>query len=152
VPAERPRSGPPGGAPDENLVHRPLRPAPDRPRLPMTRDAYVAELMRLYLEQPDTPATARRNDRKIAADLHHQGIPLEAIAHAIRLATLRRHQRDSDDPPLEPVRSLAYYRRVLESLTPEAFDPDYIAYIAREHARLLAQLQQATPPRGTASP
>jgi hypothetical protein len=109
----------------------------------MTRGAYVAALLELYLGQPDTPATPCRSDPATAREFHRQDVPFATLAHAIRLATLRRHRRAPDDPPLAPIRSLTYYRRVLQSLTPEDLDPGYITYVAREHARLLAQLRPA---------
>jgi hypothetical protein len=116
----------------------------------MTRATYIAALLELYLEQPDTPATPCRSDPATAREFHRQGIPFATLAHAIRLATLRRHRRAPDDPPLAPIRSLAYYRRVLESLTPEDLASGYITYVARQHARLLAQFRTALPsPRAT---
>jgi hypothetical protein len=120
-------------------------PPPQGSPFPGSRNTYIAALLQLYLEQPDTPAVPRRGDRAVAADLHDQGAPLATIAHAIRLATLRRHLRDPAEPPLPPIRSLAYYRRVLDSLTSEELEPGYAAYLATEHARLLARLR--TPPR-----
>lgn len=111
----------------------------------MKRRDYLAALLRLYLEQPDTPAVLRRSDWAVAADLYRQGISLETLAHAIRLATLRRLQRDPQDPPLAPIRSLAYYRTVLATLTPEDLQPGYVAYVACRHAERLGQL--STPPR-----
>lgn len=109
----------------------------------MNRQDYLAALLRLYLEQPDTPDLPRRGDWAVAADLYRQGVPLETVAHAIRLATLRRLQRDPAAPPLAPIRSLAYYRTVLATLTPEDLEPTYVAYLARQHAlrlRLLSTL------------
>jgi hypothetical protein len=106
----------------------------------MNRRDYLAALLRLYREQPDTPDVPRRGDGAVAAELYRQGIPLDTVAHAIRLATLRRLQRDPAAPPLAPIRSLAYYRTVLATLTPDDFHPGYVAYIARQHADRLAQL------------
>ena len=106
----------------------------------MNRRDYLAALLRLYLEQPDTPDVPRRGDWAVAADPYRLGIPLETVAHAIRLATLRRLQRDPADPPLAPVRSLAYYRTALATLTPEELEPTYVDYIARRHALRLGQL------------
>jgi hypothetical protein len=106
----------------------------------MNRQLYLRAILDLYLAQPDTPAKAQRADWAIAASFYQRGLPLEIVAHAIRLATLRRLERDGD--PLEPIHSLAYYRRVLDSLTPEALDPGYIAYVALRQARSLAELKR----------
>lgn len=101
------------------------------------RSSYLAAALRLYLDLPGTPRRASRNDFAVAATLHARGVPLDTLAHAMRLATLRRSLRCQDDPPLEPVGSLAYYRRVLEQLTPEALDPGYVAYVQHKYRELL---------------
>jgi len=109
----------------------------------MNRRDYLAALLRLYREQPDTPDVLRRGDWAVAADLYRQGIPLDTVAHAIRLATLRRLQRDPAAPPLAPIRSLAYYRSVLATLAPNDLEPGYVAYVAR-------RLDQLSTPLGPA--
>jgi hypothetical protein len=73
------------------------------------RQLYLRAIVDLYLAQPDTPTKAKRSDWGIAATLYQRRLPLEVIAHAIRLVTVRRIERDGDDP-LEPIHSLAYYR------------------------------------------
>jgi hypothetical protein len=110
----------------------------------MNRRDYLAALLRLYLEQPDTPDVPRRGDWAVAADLYRRGIPLDTFAHAIRLATLRRLQRDPAAPLLAPIRSLAYYRTALAALTSDDLEPGYVAYVARQHALRFGQL--STPP------
>lgn len=107
------------------------------------RHRYLRAVIDLYLDQPGTPATTRPADWAIAACFYQQGMALELVLHAIRLATLRRLLRAGDDGearPLEPVHSLAYYRSVLATLPPDAFDPGYIDYVARQHACLVAGL------------
>lgn len=105
----------------------------------MTRRDYIEEILRLFLEQPDTPATAKRSDWAVAADFYRQRIPLDLITFAIRLATVRRLQRDPDYGPLAPIRSLAYYRTVLDSLNPDDLDPDYVCLINQRHSQILAR-------------
>lgn len=109
----------------------------------MTCKDYLAEALRLYLDQPDTPKTPSRADWAVAADLFHHGVDFDLLAHAIRLATLRRNRRCSDAPPLEPIRSLAYYRRVLASLTREDLDPSYVAYVDRLYQRLIGPAESS---------
>ena len=111
----------------------------------MNQSNYSEEVIRLFLQQPDTPATAKRSDWAVAAAFHHQGIPFYIIAYAIRLATVRRLQRDSDNRPLQPIRSLAYYRTVLESLDPDELDTGYVGWITSKHAELLAQIKITKP-------
>ena len=105
----------------------------------MTRADYLAEIIRLYLLAPDTPDEARSRDWAIAGTFYRQGIPLQTVAHAIRLAVLRRHRRDPDLGPLEPVHSLAYYRTVLRQLDPLALDPGYIEFVAASYESCAAK-------------
>ena len=96
----------------------------------MKRADYLAEVIRLYLLAPDTPHKARRHDWAVAGTLYRRGIPLQTVGHAIRLAALRRHLRDPELGPLEPIHSLAYYRTVIDQMEPLALDPGYIEYTA----------------------
>ena len=96
----------------------------------MTRADYLAEVIRLYVLVPDTPRKARRRDWAVAENLYRQGIPLQTVAHAIRLATLRRRLRDPELGALEPIHSLAYYRTVITQLDPLALAPGYVEYVA----------------------
>src|ERR1700674_1596362 len=54
------------------------------------RQLYLRAIVDLYLAQPDTPTTAKRSDWGIAATLYQRRLPLEVVAHAIRLVTVRR--------------------------------------------------------------
>ena len=101
----------------------------------MTRNAYPAELLRLYREAPDTPRRPSRRDLRLAAELYRQGVSLDHLAHAIRLATLRRlhHPRPR---PLEAIHSLAYYRTVLQRLSADERDSDYVNYVHYTHQQL----------------
>jgi hypothetical protein len=110
------------------------------------RAGYLAAALRLYLDLPGAPRRASRNDCAVAATLHARGVPLDTLAHAMRLAILRRTLRGPDDPPLEPVGSLAYYRRVLDTLTPEALDPGYVDYVQHKYQDLLASRASAIAP------
>ena len=96
----------------------------------MKRTDYLAEVIRLYLLAPQTPRKARRCDWAIAGTLYRLGIPLQTVAHAIRLAALRRHLRDPELGSLEPIHSLAYYRTVIDQMDSLALDPGYVEYVA----------------------
>lgn len=105
----------------------------------MNRTEYLAEVIRLYLQVPDTPQKARRQDWAIAAHFYTQAIPLEHVAHAIRIAALRRHMRDSQLGNLEPIHSLAYFRQVLNALQPEALEPGYVQYVSLRYQMCFGQ-------------
>lgn len=102
----------------------------------MTRNAYLAELLRLYLDAPDTPRRPSRHDHHVAAELYRQGVSLELLAHAVRLATLRRLHRAHP-----PIHSLAYYRAVLQRLSADELQPAYVDYVrdAYRRFRLISQ-------------
>ena len=99
----------------------------------MNRRDYLAAVMRLFLAQPGAPPRASRNDWAAAQHLYARGVDLAELAHAVRLATLRRLAAPRSR---SPVRSLAYYARVLEHLGPDELDPGYVDYVARRYAAL----------------
>jgi hypothetical protein len=105
-------------------------PATDDPRR-----RYLREVIRLYLQAPDTPSRATRSDWAVAADLYAHNVLLTTIAHAIRIASLRRRLRQGT--PLPPIGSLAYFRRVLDQLAHDELDPDYAAYVNYRYQQLL---------------
>ena len=90
------------------------------------KQTYLAKVIQLYLSAPDTPRKPSRRDWAIARDLYKRGVSLRAIAHAVRYATLRRHLRDHELGPLEPIHSLAYFRRVIDLFGPLDLDPGWV--------------------------
>ena len=81
----------------------------------VSRSAYVARIVRLYLDDPDTPVVPSKMDWDIAADLFNRGVPMGNISIAFKIAFIRRHQRPSPKLLL-PIRSLAYFRTVVLNL------------------------------------
>ena len=76
---------------------------------------------------------------------YRRGASLDHLAHAIRLATLRRRLRQ---PPVnDTVHSLAYYRAVLLALTDAELEPDYVDYVRNRSRELLAGQLGASEPR-----
>ena len=98
----------------------------------MTLQQYCAAALALFRRQPDTSRRTSRQDREVAAHLYRRNVALDILAHVMRLARLRRAANSN----LGTIRSLAYYRTVLDSLPPEDLEPDYIAYVAASAARL----------------
>jgi hypothetical protein len=101
----------------------------------VSRRHYLADVIRLYLAQPQAPPRASRDDWAAAQDLYARGVDLTDLGHAVRLATLRRLTAAT---PCQPVRCLAYYRHVLDRLGPDELDPAYIDYVARRYADLIS--------------
>ncbi len=117
------------------------------------RSDYVSRVIELYLGAPDTADVPRDNDWPIAGAMYDAGIPLEVVEHAFHTAFLRRYlvnlQRDGYSPQ---IRSLAYFRTVIDSLTTAERDPGYMAYIASSYAAkrndpegFLTQIREGAP-------
>jgi hypothetical protein len=92
----------------------------------MTPKQYRAAAIELYRCQPGAPRRPSRHDRQVADDFYQRGVSLEILAHLFRLTRLRR----ANNSALAPIRSLAYYRTVLDSLTPDDLEPSFIAFVA----------------------
>jgi hypothetical protein len=109
-------------------------------RIPSTRtSSYVAEVLRLYCQLPDTPDRPRPLDRRLAAALEQRRVPLELIRAAFILATARR--TFSASAPLPPIRSLHYFLPILHELQQQPLDPGYLEHLRR---RLTATSSSAT--------
>jgi hypothetical protein len=104
---------------------------------PDSAAAYVASVVTLYLEMPDTPMRVSASDQWLARHFQQDGVPLETIETALLLGSLRRLIRPEDAPRLAPIRSLAYFRPVIEELLENLAPENY-----RDYLRL--KLRQAT--------
>ena len=91
--------------------------------------AYVDAVLALYRRLPDTATRSRPGDRLLAHDWRRRGVPLDLIALALALATARRNGRPPDSPPLPPVRSLHYYRPVVDELLNAPARELYLRYL-----------------------
>lgn len=101
---------------------------PDQPsRDP--RHCAIRAVISAYLDLPDTPNQASPRDFTIATTLIDDGIDVDHILRAIRIGFVRRWARDPSDSPLPPIRSLAYFRAVLENLSTSELSDDYALYI-----------------------
>lgn len=95
-----------------------------------TPSSYAARLIRLYLEQPDTPLQPSPADWHVARELDRSGVPLDVMRLAMRIAFVRR-RLSANSPNLPPIRSLAYYRTVAASLSAAERTPEYAGYVER---------------------
>ena len=77
---------------------------------------YVSSVLTLYVDLPDTPLRATASDQWLARRLHDDAEPLCVLETALLLGSLRRLIRPADAPRLSPVRSLAYFRPVIDEL------------------------------------
>jgi hypothetical protein len=98
--------------------------------------AYTAAVVLLYVELPETPLSASVQDQRLARSLHDRGIPLQLVESAMLLASLRRLVRPADLPPLPPIRSLAYFRPVIEELLVHPMPDNYLEYLRLKLSRM----------------
>jgi len=96
---------------------------------PAAGPAYVAAVLMLYVDLPDTPMRPSPQDQWLARRLHEQGIPLSLVESALLLATLRRLIRPTDLPPLPSIRSLAYFQPVITELQQQPLPDGYLDYL-----------------------
>lgn len=103
--------------------------------------SYVATVLILYVELPDTPRRASVQDQWQARRLFDREVPLRVVEAAFLLASLRRLLRPVDGPPLSPIRSLAYFLPVIDELLAHPAPDNYLDY-------LRLKLRRATEQRG----
>ena len=99
---------------------------------------YTSTVLTLYVDLPDTPLRASIHDQRLAQRLFETGVPLSLVETAFLLASLRRLCRPADVRPLPRIRSLAYFRPVIEELQAHPVQDGYLDYLrvkARRHYR-----------------
>jgi hypothetical protein len=90
---------------------------------------YIKQLLELYCHTPGTLGRVRREDRRLAAELHGRGVPLSTLDKAFVLAAARRCFRAPDAPPLAPIRSMYYFVPVVEEVLANPLDDSYVEYL-----------------------
>ena len=106
--------------------------------------AYVAAVVTLYMDMPDTPMRISASDQWLARHFYQDGVPLETVETALLLGSLRRLIRPAYCPRLAPIRSLAYFRPVIEELQENPAPENY-----RDYLRLkLRKAAETTPADG----
>ena len=100
--------------------------------------AFVAAVLTLYADLPDTPLRPSPADQALARRLFTDAVPLSLIESALLLGTLRRLSRPSDRPPLPKIRSLAYFLPVIEELQLQPLPDAYLNYLRLKLNRLSA--------------
>lgn len=99
--------------------------------------SYVNAVLELYLQLPDTPACFSDLDYQQAEEWFRQQMPLETVHLALLLGASRRASRPAHAQPLPPIRSLRYFRPVLEELQASHLSPKVAAYVRHKAEKLL---------------
>jgi len=100
-----------------------------------TQEEYVQRVLAAYRSTPGTTGTIRRPDRLLAAQLYQRGVPLTVIENALVLAAARRLIRPIESPPLNTIRSLAYFLPLIQEVSNQRVSPDYFQYLRQKIAR-----------------
>ena len=100
-----------------------------------SRAEYVNRVIELYLDAPDTADVPRETDWSIASAMYDAAISIDVVEFAFQIAFLRRYLANLERDGYSPlIRSLAYFRAVVDSLTTTERDPVYMAYVASSYA------------------
>ena len=102
---------------------------------PRTQEEYVQRVLAAYRTTPGTTGTIRRPDRILAGQLYERGVPLMVVENALVLAAARRLIRRVQSPPLNTIRSLAYFVPVIEEIPSLRVSPNYFEYLHQKIAR-----------------
>ena len=103
----------------------------------ITREEYIQKVLDAYRQTPGTTGMVRRPDRLLAGELYGRGVPLCAVENAFVLATSRRQVRPAGAPPLNTIRSLAYFSPVIEEVLESRVNPEYYQYLRHRVQRFL---------------
>ena len=90
---------------------------------------YIASVLTLYADLPDTPIRPSPMDQAMARKLHTDAVPLLLLECALLLGTARRLARPSDLPPLPRIRSLAYFLPLIAELQQQPIPAGYLDYL-----------------------
>jgi hypothetical protein len=98
----------------------------------MNRQEYIRHIIEAYRKTPRTTGCAHRQDRRFAEHLYEQQVPLTVVENALLLASARRLLRPDDAPPLETIRSLHYFRSVIDEIMHSTMSEEYFLYLRRK--------------------
>jgi len=100
-------------------------------------EEYMRQVLEAYRKTPGTMGTVRRADRMLAAQLYQRGVSVGVIENAFVLAATRRLLRPADAPPLDTIRSLAYFLPVIEEVLDLRVSLDYFQYLRHRLERVV---------------
>ena len=105
-------------------------------------------MLTIYVDLPDTPLQASASDQWLARRLYDDRVPLHVVETALLLGSLRRLIRPADAPRLSAIRSLAYFRPVIDELRTHPAPENYLDYLRlklrQAVATLSANVQKST--------
>ncbi len=106
---------------------------------------YVSSMLTIYVDLPDTPLQASASDQWLARRLYDDRVPLHVVETALLLGSLRRLIRPADAPRLSPIRSLAYFRPVIDELRTHPAPENYLDYLRLKLRQAVATMSANVP-------
>ena len=104
--------------------------------------SYINAVLAHYLQLPDSPLRTSLADQRLARQLFDRGVPLTTVEAALLLGSLRRLARPEDLPPLQPIRSLAYFMPLVDELLAQPLPDRYVDYLKLKLARFASAMVQ----------
>lgn len=101
---------------------------------------YVSSVLTLYVDLPDILLRATASDQWLARRFHDDGVSLRLVETALLLGSLPRPIRPGDASRLSPIRSLAYFRPVIDELRSHPALENYLEYLRLKLRQAVAAL------------
>jgi hypothetical protein len=105
------------------------------------RQLYIRTVLDVYSRLP-CHAFPARCDRAVAGSFYDRHIPINVIEAALLLGAARRICRAADALPLPAVRSLHYFKPIVEELSAKPIPDSYIAYLRLRIESIAASLPE----------
>ena len=112
---------------------------------PEAARGYVCAVIDAYVRLPATPARARREDRRLASELHARGVPFAVVETALLLGAIRKTRPPTEAAAPPTIRSLHYFLPVIAEILrdpPPAAYIDYLHEVMAESLRTCTQAQE----------
>ena len=112
---------------------------------------YVRAVIDAYVRLPATPTRARREDRRLAAELQARSVPLAVVETALLLGAVRKARPPTALTP-PTIRSLHYFLPVIEEILRDPPPTPYIHYLREVMAESVRECVQLQEERGAPAP
>lgn len=83
---------------------------------PTARDQYVKDVLGRFFLDSTTRPRMQHSDWSFANELYDRDVPLAAVEAALILTKIRRDLRPPGSPPPAPIRSLSYFRPIIDEV------------------------------------
>ena len=106
------------------------------PPVPRATAAYIDSVRQAFLKPACVQAAFGPDDRRLAAQWHRDSVPIETVRRAIHLGCVRKSAAMIDNPHSQPIRSLRYFRGVLQEVRELSVSDSFWDYVEVSLGRL----------------